>query len=44
VTLVADGHATFAAEGATEEQIRDQVHRVARYEVAAIVPAADVRL
>ncbi len=39
VTLVADGHATFAAGGLTEAQIRDHVHRVAGDGVATIVPA-----
>lgn len=42
VTLVEDGHATFPVDGATEEQIRAQVHRVARGRVAAIVPAAEL--
>lgn len=42
VTLVEDGHATFAAAGATEEQIRTQVHRVAGGKVAEIVPAAEI--
>jgi nicotinamidase-related amidase len=39
VTLVEDGHATAAAGGLTEEQIRAHVNRVARYAVAEIVPA-----
>jgi nicotinamidase-related amidase len=42
VTLVEDAHATYPAEGATEEQIRRQIHRVARGSVAAIVPAAEL--
>lgn len=42
VTLVADGHATFPADGASEEQIRAQVHRVARDKVAAIVPSSEI--
>jgi nicotinamidase-related amidase len=42
VTLVADGHATYAAEGASEEQIRAQVHRVARGRAGRIVPAAEL--
>lgn len=42
VTLVEDGHATYPVEGATEEQIRAQVHRVARGFVEAIVPAAAI--
>jgi nicotinamidase-related amidase len=42
VTLVEDGHATYSVEGATEEQIRGQIHRVARGCVAAIVPAAEI--
>jgi nicotinamidase-related amidase len=41
VTLIEDGHATYAAEGASEEQIRRQVHRVARG-LAEIVPAAQL--
>lgn len=42
VTLVADAHATYPAEGLSEEQIRDHVHRVARGRVAAVVPAGDL--
>jgi nicotinamidase-related amidase len=42
VTLVADGHATYPAEGASEEQIRAQVHRVARGRAGRIVPAAEL--
>lgn len=42
VTLIEDGHATFAVEGASEKQIRDQVHRVARDRGAQIVPAAEL--
>jgi len=42
VTLVEDGHATFAAGGLREEQIREQMHRVARGSVAEIVPAAAI--
>lgn len=42
VTLIEDGHATYPADGATEEQIRAQVHRVARGTVAEIVSADDV--
>ncbi|HYZ15430.1 MAG TPA: cysteine hydrolase family protein [Candidatus Acidoferrum sp.] len=42
VTLVEDGHATYPAGSASEEQIRAQVHRVARGSVAAIVPAAEI--
>jgi nicotinamidase-related amidase len=41
VTLVADGHATYAAAGLTEDQIRAHVHRVAAG-IARIVPAAGV--
>lgn len=41
VTLVEDAHATFAVDDATEEQIRAQVHRVARG-VASVEPAAKV--
>ena len=41
VTLVADGHATYAAEGLSEEQIRNHVHRVARERIA-IVPAGEL--
>jgi nicotinamidase-related amidase len=41
VTLVADGHATFAVADASEEQIRAQVHRVAAG-LARIVPAAEL--
>ncbi len=44
VTLVGDGHATLPVEGATEEQIRAQVHRVARGKTAEIVLAADLAL
>ena len=40
VTLVGDGHATYDADGFSEEQIRNLVHRVARGGVAEIVPAA----
>jgi nicotinamidase-related amidase len=42
VTLVEDGHATFPEDGATEEQIRAQVNRVARGAVAEVVPAAGI--
>lgn len=42
VTLAADGTATYPVDGATEEQIRDQVHRVVRGKVAEIVPSADL--
>jgi nicotinamidase-related amidase len=42
VSLAADGHATYPAGSATEEQIREQVHRVARGQVADIVPTADL--
>lgn len=42
VTLVEDGHATYPVEGASEEQIRAQVHRVARGRLAQIVPAAEL--
>ncbi|HEY6357372.1 MAG TPA: cysteine hydrolase family protein [Vicinamibacterales bacterium] len=42
VTLIADGHATYPVDGATEEQIRAQVHRVARGRVAEIVSADDL--
>jgi aminoglycoside 6'-N-acetyltransferase len=41
VTLVEDGHATYAVDGASEEQIRAQVHRVAQ-RIAQIVPAAEL--
>lgn len=40
VTLVSDGTATFDVEGATEAQIRAQVHRVAQGRIADIVPSA----
>ena len=42
VTLVEDGTATFPVKGASEAQIAAQVHRVARGQVAAIVPAAEL--
>ena len=42
VTLVADGHATYPAGGATEEQIRDQVHRVAQGCTANVVALKDL--
>jgi nicotinamidase-related amidase len=42
VTLVADGTATFDVDGATEAQIRAQVHRVAQGRIAEIVPSADL--
>ncbi len=42
VTLVEDAHATYPVDGATEEQIRTQIHRVARGSVAEIVPAAQL--
>lgn len=42
VTLAADAHATYDAGGATEEQIRMQMHRVAQGAVAEIVPAAEI--
>ena len=42
VTLVEDGHATYAVDGASEKQIRDQVHRVARSRDAQMVPAAEL--
>jgi nicotinamidase-related amidase len=42
VTLIADGHATYAADGLSEDQIRAHVHRVAREEIAQIVPAAEL--
>jgi nicotinamidase-related amidase len=42
VTLVADGHATYASEGRSEEQIREGVHREALARGAEIVPAADL--
>ena len=41
VTLVGDGHATFPIDGATEEQIRAHVNRVARG-IAQIASADDV--
>ncbi len=41
VTLVGDGHATYAADGMSEEQIRALVHRVASGFVAQIVPASE---
>ncbi len=41
MTLVADGHATYAAEGLSEEQIRNHMHRVARERIA-IVPSAEL--
>lgn len=41
VTLVSDGHATYSVADASEEQIRSQVHRVARG-IAEIVPAAEL--
>ena len=42
VTLVEDGHATYADGGLSEEQIRNHVNRVARGDVAAIVPSTDL--
>jgi nicotinamidase-related amidase len=42
VTLVEDGHATFPYEGASEEQIREQVNRAARERFAQISPAAEL--
>jgi nicotinamidase-related amidase len=42
VTLAADAHATYPVEGATEEQIRAQVHRVAADRIAKIVPTAQL--
>ena len=42
VTLVEDGHATYADGGLTEEQIRNHVNRVARGDVASIVPSSDL--
>jgi nicotinamidase-related amidase len=42
VTLIEDGHATFADGLVSEGQIRALVHRVARGEVAEIVPAAEL--
>ena len=41
VTLAADCHATFPVDGATEEQIRAQVNRVAAGPVA-VVPASSL--
>ncbi len=41
VTLVEDGHATFAIDEMSEEQIRSHVHRVARERIA-IVPAGEL--
>ena len=41
VTLAADGTATHPVDGATEEQIRAQVNRVAR-EFAEVVPVAEL--
>ncbi len=40
VSLVGDGHATYAAGDLTEEQIRNHVNRVASGAVAQIVTAA----
>jgi nicotinamidase-related amidase len=42
VTLVEDGHATFPVDGASEEQIRAQIHRVARGRVADIALVAEL--
>lgn len=42
VTLASDAHATYPAGEASEERIRDQVHRVARDTVAKIVPSAQL--
>jgi nicotinamidase-related amidase len=42
VTLVEDGHATFPAEGESEDDIRRHVNRVVRWEIATLVPAAAV--
>jgi nicotinamidase-related amidase len=42
VTLVEDAHATSPSGGLTEEQIRAHVHRVARDEVARIVPSTEL--
>ncbi len=42
VTLVGDAHATYAVDGSTEEQIRDQVHRVLGERTATIKDASAV--
>jgi len=42
VTLVSDGHATYSSDDLSEEQIRGNVHRIARGEVAEIVAAEDL--
>lgn len=42
VTLAADAHATYPADGETEEQIRAHVHRVAKGSVARIAPSAEL--
>jgi len=41
VTLVEDGHATYASDALSEEQIRANVHRIAQG-LAAVRPAAEV--
>jgi len=41
-TLVTDAHATYDAEGATEDQIRAQIHRVARG-IAETTPVAGLQ-
>jgi nicotinamidase-related amidase len=42
VTLVEDGHATFADGGQTEDQIRAQVNDIARVGGAQLLPAASL--
>jgi nicotinamidase-related amidase len=42
VTLVEDAHATYASNGQSEEQIREEVHREARARGVRLVPAADL--
>jgi len=42
VTLVEDGHATFADGGQTEDQIRARINEIARGGMAQLLPAASL--
>jgi nicotinamidase-related amidase len=42
VTLVADGHATSASNGKSEQQIREAMHQETRARGARIISAADL--
>jgi nicotinamidase-related amidase len=42
VTLVADGHATYASNGKSEEQIRELMHETTHARGARIISAADL--